>query len=104
VFADASGWSAVTARMLKAGLPVIAPANPLRDLAGDSVYVLSVIHTIPGPVILVGHSYGGEVITDAGRGHADVKALVYIAAFAPDEGKASARAAKSSRPRAPHTS
>ncbi|MFE6334830.1 alpha/beta fold hydrolase [Streptomyces sp. NPDC057798] len=87
VFADAPGWSAVTARLLKAGFPVIAPANPLRDLAGDSAYVRSVIDTIPGPVILVGHSYGGEVITDAGRGHAGVKALVYVAAFAPDEGE-----------------
>ncbi|MGW0912622.1 alpha/beta fold hydrolase [Streptomyces sp. NPDC002784] len=87
VFADASGWSAVTARLLRSGFPVIAPANPLRDLAGDSAYVRSVIDTIPGPVILVGHSYGGEVITNAGRGHAGVKALVYVAAFAPDEGE-----------------
>ncbi|MER6675280.1 alpha/beta hydrolase [Streptomyces sp. NPDC000983] len=87
VFADASGWSAVTARLLKAGFPVIAPANPLRDLAGDAAYVRSVIDTIPGPLILVGHSYGGEVITNAGRDHAAVKALVYVAAFAPDEGE-----------------
>ncbi|WP_328875939.1 alpha/beta hydrolase [Streptomyces sp. NBC_00287] len=87
VFADASGWSAVTARLLKAGFPVIAPANPLRDLAGDAAYVRSVVDTIPGPVILVGHSYGGEVITNAGRDHANVKALVYVAAFAPDEGE-----------------
>ncbi len=87
VFADASGWSAVTTRLLKAGFPVIAPANPLRDLAGDSAYVRSVVDTIPGPVILVGHSYGGEVITNAGRDHANVKALVYVAAFAPDQGE-----------------
>lgn len=87
VFADASGWNAVTARLLKAGHQVIAPANPLRDLAGDSAYVSSVIATLAGPVILVGHSYGGEVITNAARGHAHVKALVYVAAFAPDEGE-----------------
>ncbi|WP_189706524.1 alpha/beta fold hydrolase [Streptomyces phaeofaciens] len=87
VFADASGWNAVTASLLDAGYPVIAPANPLRDLAGDSAYVRSVVDTLPGPVILVGHSYGGEVITNAGHGHARVKALVYAAAFAPDEGE-----------------
>ncbi|MEB8342186.1 alpha/beta fold hydrolase [Streptomyces endophyticus] len=87
VFADASGWNAVTARLLRAGFPVIAPANPLRDLAGDAAYVRSVLDTIPGPLILVGHSYGGEVITNAARGHAGVKALVYVAAFAPDEGE-----------------
>ncbi|MGW1777942.1 alpha/beta fold hydrolase [Streptomyces sp. NPDC002143] len=87
VFADASGWNAVTARLLKAGHQVIAPANPLRDLTGDSAYLSGVIATIPGPVVLVGHSYGGEVITNAARGHAHVKALVYVAAFAPDEGE-----------------
>ncbi|MCX5558771.1 alpha/beta fold hydrolase [Streptomyces sp. NBC_00038] len=87
VFADASGWNATIARLQKAGFPVIAPANPLRDLALDSAYVSSVIDTIPGPVVLVGHSYGGEVITNAGRGHANVKALVYVGAFAPDEGE-----------------
>ncbi|RZB19569.1 alpha/beta hydrolase [Streptomyces sp. F001] len=87
VFADSSGWNDVIAPLLKAGFPVIAPANPLRDLAGDSAYVSSVIDTIPGPVILVGHSYGGEVITNAGRGHSNVKALVYVGAFAPDEGE-----------------
>ncbi|MFC7647295.1 alpha/beta fold hydrolase [Streptosporangium lutulentum] len=69
------------------GYPVIAPANPLRDLNGDSAYVSSVLSTIPGPVILVGHSYGGEVISNAAVGHPNVKALVYIAAFVPDEGE-----------------
>ncbi|CAM5592281.1 alpha/beta fold hydrolase [Streptomyces aurantiogriseus] len=87
VFADASGWSAVTASLLDAGYEVIAPANPLRDLAGDSAYVGSVVDSVPGPVILVGHSYGGEVITNAARGRANVKALVYAAAFAPDQGE-----------------
>ncbi|MEU3611691.1 alpha/beta hydrolase [Streptomyces sp. NPDC006872] len=87
VFADSSGWNDVIARLLKAGFPVIAPANPLRDLAGDSAYVAGVVDTVPGPVILVGHSYGGEVITNAGRDRSHVKALVYVGAFAPDEGE-----------------
>ncbi|WP_326594604.1 alpha/beta fold hydrolase [Streptomyces sp. NBC_01803] len=87
VFADASGWNATIASLQYTGFPVLAVANPLRDLAGDSAYVSGVLDTIPGPIILVGHSYGGEVITNAARGHANVKALVYVAAFAPDEGE-----------------
>jgi pimeloyl-ACP methyl ester carboxylesterase len=86
-FADASSWDAVTSRLQRQGYPVIAVANPLRGLAGDSAYVSSVLDTLPGPVVLVGHSYGGAVITDAAVGHANVKALVYIAAFAPDQGE-----------------
>ncbi|MER5325179.1 alpha/beta fold hydrolase [Streptosporangium roseum] len=84
-FADASSWNPVIQRLQFAGFPVLAPANPLRDLTGDSAYVSSVLDTIAGPVILVGHSYGGAVITNAARGHDNVKALVYLAAFAPDE-------------------
>lgn len=87
VFADASGWNATIKSLQDAGFPVIAPANPLRDLAGDSEYVSSVVASIDGPVILVGHSYGGEVVTNAARGNANVKALVYVAAFAPDQGE-----------------
>jgi pimeloyl-ACP methyl ester carboxylesterase len=86
-FADSSGWNGVVQRLQHAGYPVIAAANPLRDLNGDSAYVSSILSTIPGPVILVGHSYGGEVITNAANGHPNVKALVYIAAFAPDQGE-----------------
>jgi pimeloyl-ACP methyl ester carboxylesterase len=86
-FADSSSWDGVIARLEHDGYPVVAAANPLRDLAGDSAYVSSVLDSIPGPVILVGHSYGGAVITDAAAGHANVKALVYIAAFAPDQGE-----------------
>jgi pimeloyl-ACP methyl ester carboxylesterase len=86
-FADSSSWDAVTARLERRGYPVIGVANPLRSLAGDSAYVSSVLDTIPGPVILVGHSYGGAVITDAAVGHPNVKSLVYIAAFAPDQGE-----------------
>ncbi|MEU6657515.1 alpha/beta hydrolase [Streptomyces sp. NPDC046821] len=84
-FADGSSWDGVIERLRGQGYPVLAPANPLRDLNGDSAYVSSVLDTIPGPVILVGHSYGGEVITNAAAGHANVRALVYVAAFAPDQ-------------------
>ncbi|WP_324614554.1 alpha/beta hydrolase [Streptomyces sp. NRRL WC-3618] len=76
-FADASGFNDTIALLQKAGFPVIAPANPLRDTAGDAAYISSVVDTIPGPVILAAHSYGGVVITNAARGHANVKALVY---------------------------
>lgn len=85
-FADASGWGPVIERLTRAGYPVLAPANPLRSLSGDSEYVASVLKTIPGPVVLAGHSYGGAVISNAARGARNVKALVYIAAFALDEG------------------
>jgi pimeloyl-ACP methyl ester carboxylesterase len=88
-FADASGWTGVVSRLQKRGYPVIAPANPLRSVAGDAAYLASVLATIDGPIVLVGHSYGGEVITNAATGNANVKALVYIAAFAPDQGETS---------------
>jgi len=88
-FADSSSWDAVTSRLQRQGYPVIGVANPLRGLAGDSAYLSSVLDTITGPVVLVGHSYGGAVITDAAVGHPQVKALVYVAAFAPDQGESS---------------
>ena len=84
---NSTGWNAVVAKLQKSGFEVIAPANQLRDLASDSAYVSSVLDTIEGPIVLVGHSYGGAVITNAAVGHGNVKALVYIAAFAPDEGE-----------------
>ena len=84
---NSTGWNAVVAKLQKGGYDVIAPANPLRHLATDSAYVSSVLDTIEGPIVLVGHSYGGAVISNAAIGHANVKALVYIAAFAPDEGE-----------------
>ena len=85
-FADASGFSAEIARLQADGYPVIAPADPLRGLTADADYVRSILATIPGPVILVGHSYGGAVISNAARGASNVVALVYLAAFIPDEG------------------
>ncbi len=84
---NSTGWNAVIAKLQRRGFDVIAPANPLRDLASDSAYISSVLDTIEGPIVLVGHSYGGAVITNAAIGHGNVKALVYIAAFAPDEGE-----------------
>ncbi|MGW3247310.1 alpha/beta fold hydrolase [Streptomyces sp. NPDC001070] len=86
-FADASNWNGVVRRLQSDGYPVIAPANPLRGLAGDSAYVASVLKSLKGPIVLVGHSYGGAVITNAAADNPNVKALVYIAAFVPDEGE-----------------
>ena len=86
-WADSSGWNDEITALQKLGYPVIAPANPLRGLSSDADYVRSVLQTIPGPVVLVGHSYGGAVISNAARGVSNVKALVYIAAFAPDTGE-----------------
>ena len=85
-FADASGWIGVTERLQRRGYTVIAPANPLRNLAGDAAYLASILASIRGPVVLVGHSYGGMVITNAATTALNVKALVYIAAFGPDIG------------------
>ena len=85
-FADASGWNDVAARLIRDGYPVIAPANPLRGVAADSAYLASILATLSGPLVLVAHSYGGMVITNAATGNANVTALVYVAAFAPDAG------------------
>jgi pimeloyl-ACP methyl ester carboxylesterase len=86
-FADASGWAGVTERLQSRGYTVVAPANPLRGVASDAAYLRSVLSTISGPIVLVGHSYGGVVITNAATGNPNVKALVYVAAYAPDEGE-----------------
>jgi pimeloyl-ACP methyl ester carboxylesterase len=86
-WADSSGWNGVISRLTRAGYPVIAPANPLRGLTSDADYIRSVLQTITGPIVLVGHSYGGAVISNAARGVPNVKALVYIAAFAPETGE-----------------
>jgi pimeloyl-ACP methyl ester carboxylesterase len=83
-FADASGWNDVTERLQDRGYAVLATANPLRSVASDSAYLRSILDTIEGPIVLVGHSYGGFVLTNAAVDHPGVQALVYIAAFAPD--------------------
>src|SRR3954469_10073944 len=86
-FADGSSWNGVIERLQAQGVPVTAPANPLRGIAADSSYVASVIEQIDGPVLAVGHSYGGAVITNAATDAKNVVGLVYVAAFAPDEGE-----------------
>jgi pimeloyl-ACP methyl ester carboxylesterase len=84
-FADASSWNGVIERLLAKDIRVAAPANPLRGIAGDSAYIAAVIEQIDGPVVAVGHSYGGAVITNAATDAKNVVGLVYVAAFAPEE-------------------
>jgi pimeloyl-ACP methyl ester carboxylesterase len=84
-WADASSWNAVIERLQDRGFTVVAPPNTLRGPSQDAPYLASYLKTIPGPIVLVAHSYGGFVITNAATGNANVKALVYIDAFVPDE-------------------
>jgi pimeloyl-ACP methyl ester carboxylesterase len=87
-WADASSWAKVTSRLQRDGYAVLSPPNPLRGLRGDAAYLAAFLHQrTTGPVVLVGHSYGGAVITNAALSDPDVKALVYVNAFAPDEGE-----------------
>jgi pimeloyl-ACP methyl ester carboxylesterase len=85
-FADATSWSGVIAELQAHGVPVVAPPNPLRGLAADAAYIASVAAQIDGPVILVGHSYGGALITVAGTTE-NVVGLVYVAAYVLEEGE-----------------
>jgi pimeloyl-ACP methyl ester carboxylesterase len=86
-FADSSSWSRVIERLQADDIPVQAVVNPLRGIAMDSAYVSSAMSQIPGRVLAVGHSYGGAVITNAATRTDNVVGLVYVAAFAPDEGE-----------------
>jgi len=86
-FADASGFGAVTSRLQRRGYTVIAPANPLRGPASDAAYVASVMRTISEPIVLVAHSYGGAVISEAATQATNVKALVYLDALALEAGE-----------------
>jgi pimeloyl-ACP methyl ester carboxylesterase len=86
-FADASGWNGVVERLEAAGVPVTAPPNPLRGVSRDADYIAGRLSQIPGPVLLVAHSYGGVVISNAASRANNVVGLVYVAAFAPDEGE-----------------
>lgn len=86
-FADSSGWNDVAARLIDRGYPVIAFSNPLRGPIPDAEYLRQFLTTIEGPIVLVGHSYGGAVITNAAIGNEDVQSLVYVAAYAPAEGE-----------------
>jgi pimeloyl-ACP methyl ester carboxylesterase len=82
-----SNWKPVLELLLAKGYKVVAAPNPLRGVTSDAAYVASFLNTIDGPIILVGHSYGGAVISNAATGNQSVKALVYVAAFAPDTGE-----------------
>ena len=86
-WADSSGWDAEITTLTGLGYPVVTIANPLRSLTSDSDYVRARLEQISGPIVVVGHSYGGAVITNGARGVSNVKALVYVAAFAPAEGE-----------------
>ena len=86
-FADASSWNGVIERLHAKGVTVTAPANPLRGIAHDSAYTASLFAQTPGPVLAVGHSYGGAVITNAASEAKNVVGLVFVAAYAPDEGE-----------------
>src|ERR1700735_3360649 len=91
-FADASGWSDVIQLLSAQGYSAYAPANPLRGVITDGDSVRTFLSTIEGPVVLVGHSYGDSVITNASVDTPNVRALVYIAAYAPEEGETLAAA------------
>jgi pimeloyl-ACP methyl ester carboxylesterase len=86
-FAESASWDGVIDPLLEAGYPVIAAANPLRDLAGDAASVADLVRTIEGPVVLVAHSYGGSVISNVSAEAGDITGLVYVNAFAPDPGE-----------------
>jgi pimeloyl-ACP methyl ester carboxylesterase len=87
-FADSSSWDSAISKLQADGYKVIAAPDELRSLKGDSDYVSGIIKSVAGQVVLVGHSYGGAIITNAANGANNVKALVYVAAFAPDAGEA----------------
>lgn len=89
-FAESASWNDVIPILHEQGLTAVAVANPLRSVAGDAAYVRDVVAAIDGPVVLVGHSYGGMVITEAAADNAKVAALVYVAGFAPDHGESAA--------------
>ncbi|MFC5268683.1 alpha/beta fold hydrolase [Kribbella qitaiheensis] len=86
-FAESASWNGVVEQLQARSIEVVAAANPLRSLAGDAAYVCDVIAGVGGPVVLVGHSYGGMVITEAAAGNESVTGLVYVCAFAPDNGE-----------------
>jgi pimeloyl-ACP methyl ester carboxylesterase len=86
-FADGSSWTGVIERLQAEGIRVTAPAIPLRGISIDSAYIGSLLEQIPGPVLAVGHSYGGALITNAATNAEGVVGLVYVSAFAPDEGE-----------------
>ncbi|MBW4528898.1 MAG: alpha/beta hydrolase [Phormidium tanganyikae FI6-MK23] len=89
-FAESSSWNSVLTKLIAKGYPTVAVANPLRGVKADADYVTSVLKGIEGSIVLVGHSYGGAVITNAVNDNRNVKALVYVAGFAPEAGETAA--------------
>ena len=86
-FAESASWNGVISKLLAQGHPVVAVANPLRGVKKDAQYLASALKVIKGPVVLVGHSYGGMQISEAATGNPNVRALVFVAAFAPEKGE-----------------
>ena len=86
-FAESSSWNGVLTQLIPKGYPTVAVANPLRGVKSDADYVASILKGIKGSIVLVGHSYGGVVITNAVKDNRNVKALVYVAGFAPEAGE-----------------
>jgi pimeloyl-ACP methyl ester carboxylesterase len=95
-WADSGSWDAVSQRLQADGYTVYAEPNPLRGLPYDDAYLADFLHSISGPIVLVGHSYGGAVITNAATGDPQVKALVYVDGFAPAQGQTLAQLLASS--------
>jgi pimeloyl-ACP methyl ester carboxylesterase len=96
-FADASSWNGVVQRLQAEGVPVKAPANPLRGIATDSAYIAGIFEETPGPILAVGHSYGGATISNAAARAENVVGLVFVAAFAPEQDEALGEAAADSK-------
>ncbi|MBB3674773.1 alpha/beta fold hydrolase [Modestobacter versicolor] len=86
-FAESSSWNGVIERLQRSGLPVVAAANPLRGLRSDAADLRSVLDQLTGPLVVVGHSYGGSVVSEAADGHPGVRALVYVGSFLLAEGE-----------------
>ena len=86
-FAESASWDGVIDRLLAAGHPVIAVANPLRGLASDAACVTDQVRAVEGPVVLAGHGYGGGVISNVDPEAGDIAGLVYVAGFAPEPGE-----------------
>jgi pimeloyl-ACP methyl ester carboxylesterase len=89
-FAESSSWNGVITNLINQGYPTVAAANPLRGVQNDADHISTVLNSIATPIVLVGHSYGGSVITNAVKSNHNVQALVYVAAFAPEIGESAA--------------
>ena len=86
-FAESASWDGVIARLQGQGYTAVAAANPIRSVSGDADFLASILDAIEGPIVLVGHSYGGAVMSNAAVGKGNVEALVFVGAFAPEEGE-----------------